>query len=419
MKSALLRLMRRWSVLVVLGLTGITGVRLWFYPPGWLTGSRIEVEMKVDDSGYAWQNRAHLYFDRGEGFNETESRRTPLPGKERFEVVRFHLPYGSWESLRFDPMARPGEVSVREVRLISNREERVWAGEALAGILQPRENVRVLDLDDESVVTVRSLGEDPSFDLLIEPLPYGGPLPREVVAILASLVLLGASLLFFFECARFLFRCWKRSSDGFLSSVQKGSVLAAVSVTIGSYLLFARQVEPDPVPQHLAGYNLYYHLTEAFLHGQLHLLEEPVRELREMENPFDPVGNRSLRLHDASYYEGRYYVYFGPAPVLSVYLPWRILTGCDLPDRWAGAFFLSGAFIMLVLLFLRVQRACLSGGKVSFLMGSVLALGFSTGVLDLMACSIVYQVALGSAFFWTALALLAAVEWSMGQQRNR
>jgi len=58
-------------------------------------------------------------------------------------------------------------------------------------------------------------------------------------------------------------------------------------------------------------------LGESFLRGQLSLLEEPNPQLTELQNPYDPA-QRTVPYHwDASYYKGKYYLYWGPVPALA------------------------------------------------------------------------------------------------------
>jgi hypothetical protein len=63
--------------------------------------------------------------------------------------------------------------------------------------------------------------------------------------------------------------------------------------------------------------NDYIQLGEAFLHGQTSLLEQPGPELKALQNPYDYQQRTNIPYHwDASYYEGKYYLYWGPVPGL-------------------------------------------------------------------------------------------------------
>lgn len=70
-------------------------------------------------------------------------------------------------------------------------------------------------------------------------------------------------------------------------------------------------------PTFPAVHNDYADLGDAFLHGQLALLEKPSPALEALPNPYDPIqrGNVPFRW-DASYFQGRYYLYWGPVPAL-------------------------------------------------------------------------------------------------------
>src|ERR1700722_18001157 len=65
------------------------------------------------------------------------------------------------------------------------------------------------------------------------------------------------------------------------------------------------------------GYTNYYaQLTDSFLHGQLSLRTLPPPKLLALPDPYDPVANGPYRLHDAILFDGKYYLYWGPAPAL-------------------------------------------------------------------------------------------------------
>lgn len=75
----------------------------------------------------------------------------------------------------------------------------------------------------------------------------------------------------------------------------------------------------------------YAKLFAAFQAGQVSLLDEPSEDLLGLMNPYDPserAENGVDFLFDYALYEGKYYVYFGIAPLLLVYYPFYWLTGC-------------------------------------------------------------------------------------------
>lgn len=72
----------------------------------------------------------------------------------------------------------------------------------------------------------------------------------------------------------------------------------------------------------------YASLSEAFLGHQLHLPIEPDDQVLSLENPYSPVERKDRGyLWDASLYNGKYYLYFGPVPALLFYIPYKKLLG--------------------------------------------------------------------------------------------
>lgn len=63
--------------------------------------------------------------------------------------------------------------------------------------------------------------------------------------------------------------------------------------------------------------NDYIDLGQAFLGGQLSLQEQPDPRLAELPNPYEYKQRKNLPYHwDASYFDGKYYLYWGPVPAL-------------------------------------------------------------------------------------------------------
>lgn len=95
-------------------------------------------------------------------------------------------------------------------------------------------------------------------------------------------------------------------------------------------------------------------LGDAFLHGQTSLLEVPDSRLAEMANPYSFEDRHSIPiLWDASYFQGKYYLYWGPAPaavIALVKLVWHHVIG----DHYVvfvsvSTIFLSSTLIILYL----------------------------------------------------------------------
>ena len=68
--------------------------------------------------------------------------------------------------------------------------------------------------------------------------------------------------------------------------------------------------------------NIYYQQLDAYIKGQLHL-DVPVSEsLKNLTNPYDPGQRGGIEyLWDHAFYNGKYYCYYGHAPIYLVMLP--------------------------------------------------------------------------------------------------
>jgi hypothetical protein len=97
------------------------------------------------------------------------------------------------------------------------------------------------------------------------------------------------------------------------------------------------------------GQGYYHSLAEGFRRGHLWIAHTPDPKLGAVPHPYDFHARHNAGVKsvwDASYFNGRYYLYFTPLPVLLFYLPWHTLTNGYPPDSLAGFFFAAWAFVM-------------------------------------------------------------------------
>lgn len=92
----------------------------------------------------------------------------------------------------------------------------------------------------------------------------------------------------------------------------------------------------------------YQELAHCLDAGTVALPYEAAPELLAKENPYDTIALQAenIPFHmDYAYYDGQYYVYFGPVPEFLLYYPYFIQTGEDLPNYIAFYYFYA-AFII-------------------------------------------------------------------------
>ena len=114
----------------------------------------------------------------------------------------------------------------------------------------------------------------------------------------------------------------------------KAAVLVSLLLCVILVLSFTAKIGGDrtpiayPLEQKVNQYNPYVQQTDAFLKGQLHIDYPVSEELLALENPYDYDARSGVYyLYDRAMYDGKYYSYFGIAPILNVYLPHYALLG--------------------------------------------------------------------------------------------
>lgn len=139
----------------------------------------------------------------------------------------------------------------------------------------------------------------------------------------------------------------------------------------------------------------YYHLlAEAFRHGQAHLLEEPSSELLASPNPYDIRQRGQMRaLWDASFYGGRYYLYWGPAPGLITVALEALLPG-PVRDSFLVLGFVAGVYLASLLLLLEARRQFGGAFPGWLTLGALLAAGINAPLIWLLTRPSVYEAAI-------------------------
>lgn len=147
-------------------------------------------------------------------------------------------------------------------------------------------------------------------------------------------------------------------------------------------------------------------LVDAFRQGNLHLDDIPSDELLALENPYDYSQRANANLNfkwDHLLYNGKYYSYYGIAPVLTLFLPYNLLTGYYFPTQVAvllfsliGIWFLTKTYIALLeRKFPRLQ--C----NMAFM--GLLLVQFVSGIFFSIARPKFYEISISAGFMFVAL----------------
>lgn len=135
----------------------------------------------------------------------------------------------------------------------------------------------------------------------------------------------------------------------------KTAVLVTVllSLLFASFFLYKGEAFTYPLQSSIRYYQPYIQQLDAFMKGQLHLDVPVSDDLLSVENPYDYASRVDADpLWDRAYYDGKYYSYFGIAPIILVYFPYYLLTGTVPADGFVMTVFLliTAVFIPLCVL---------------------------------------------------------------------
>jgi tetratricopeptide (TPR) repeat protein len=154
--------------------------------------------------------------------------------------------------------------------------------------------------------------------------------------------------------------------------------------------------------------NAYYNLlVEGFRAGQLSLKTPVPPGLLALPDPYDPIANEPYRLHDASYYRGKFYLYFGVTPALVAFWPYAALTGRHLSHPQAAVMFCAIGFLASATLVVSVARRYFPQAGTLTLTTAVLGVGLANMVPVLLGRADVYEVPIACGYACVMLALLA------------
>lgn len=154
--------------------------------------------------------------------------------------------------------------------------------------------------------------------------------------------------------------------------------------------------------------NGYYNLQiRGFLKGHLALDAPADPVLATLENPYDPVQRAGRGMHDATYYRGRYFMYFGVTPALVVFLPFKVVTGHFLAESAASLVFGWVGLIAAAGLVVAVRRRYFPGVATGWLLSAVLVAGLVTMVPAMLRRPSVWEVPISGAYAFFMLAMAA------------
>ena len=127
-------------------------------------------------------------------------------------------------------------------------------------------------------------------------------------------------------------------------------VAFSIFLTLNSTPAWLNQKTPYPFNPQDKTEDPYLMLFDAFKKGQTHVDVAPAEELINLKNPYNPEERIGINFYyDYALYKGKYYVYYGIAPLFLAYYPVYYLSGV-LPSMNLASFILT-VFAVLAFFF--------------------------------------------------------------------
>ena len=158
-------------------------------------------------------------------------------------------------------------------------------------------------------------------------------------------------------------------------------------------------------------YSHYFDMqADAFLSGQLSLLETPPQDLLDMPNPYDWEKRELIGgyIWDTSLYNGKYYLYWGPVPALLAAAV-KLSGPRVVDDQYLLMFFVLGLAISLAALLFRLRQALFPRVPAWTLLILTLLGGLNLPLLWLVNRPNVYETAIAGGQLFLILGLFGAV----------
>ncbi|HJS20320.1 MAG TPA: hypothetical protein VJ785_16345 [Anaerolineales bacterium] len=173
----------------------------------------------------------------------------------------------------------------------------------------------------------------------------------------------------------------------------------SILLVLGVYIWFI-SIGPWRARGYTSDY--YSRLASSFQQGTLALEEKPDPALLALPNPYDHKARKNIQVvGDASLYEGKYYLYFGPFPSLPLALVTAILP-IKPGDQIFVYLFIAGLFIIQCLLFIEIVRRFFVNLPDWFISLGILVLGLTGPFTRMLAHPYIHEAAIaGGQFFFT------------------
>ncbi len=238
----------------------------------------------------------------------------------------------------------------------------------------------------------------------IESIELNVPVPFEISVLRMFLILITATFVYAVIFSTLFNRDYK-DNKLFCLIAMEAITVTAICISVGMTIARLPSDSKDHFKQK-SGNQISEELVLAFEKKQVSLIQEPSESLLAAEDPYDKNLRDSEGVSSAwdhVFYNGKYYSYYGIAPVILLFLPYHKITGFFFPTDIAVMIFAIIGIIFLALTynaiiqrwFSRIPSGCYIAGLLIIM--TVCGIWFSTGR------PLFYEISISSGFAFVAL----------------
>lgn len=250
------------------------------------------------------------------------------------------------------------------------------------------------------IIEFRCHGEDD--EALVKGITLNSPIPFEVsflrffiIAGLAALVIMIAGASFMIKPVnekKAAFRLWLTEIT--IAAMTIAVLIAMIKAPDGGVKGFFMSSGGDQMTQQL---------VDSFENGRLYIDEKVPEALKRMENPYYSDGRDGIVYEwDHLLYNGKYYSYYGIAPVILVYMPFHMITGSYMTQNSAVLIFTLIGLIFLGLAYHSIIRRFFGNIPVGCAVAGYIVMVISCGIWFSVSQPQFYQAAISAGFAATA-----------------
>lgn len=260
----------------------------------------------------------------------------------------------------------------------------------------------------------------PGDKVKIKSIEFNKPIPFNIMPLRFALIGLLALLCY----ALFSSKSFKKAFEE-----DKGKFAVAVVALFLAALVFMTSVIVYKLPEDgLSGdfdepllNQINQEVVDAFKNGKVELDVKANQGFKELKNPYDwslRLSEEELGEWDHVYYKGKYYSYYGVAPVLVLFLPYHMLFGNYFPTDIAIFLFSAIGLAFLCCLYFEFISRFFKRIPLKVALAGFVVMISSCGVFYLTGRTLFYEISISSGFMFTTLGAYLLVTSNIFENRR-